>query len=60
MKVHRGRLISAMVLRLYRRNQLNLLTDASVGPDQPIPDAVKQNLNDIIDQAIAQSDVKKI
>jgi hypothetical protein len=34
-------------------------TDTGVGPDQPIPTEVKQTLNDIIDQVIAQSDLKK-
>ncbi|GMF32905.1 unnamed protein product [Phytophthora lilii] len=34
-------------------------TDAGVGPDEAIPNEVKQNLDDIIDQAIAQSDLKK-
>jgi hypothetical protein len=29
-------------------------TDVSVGPDQPVPTEVKQTINDIIDQAIAQ------
>ncbi|GMF43551.1 unnamed protein product [Phytophthora lilii] len=35
-------------------------TDASVGTDEAIPQEVKQNLDDIIDQAIAQSDLKKV
>jgi hypothetical protein len=35
-------------------------TNMSVGPDQPIPTEVKQTINDIIDQAIAQSDLKSL
>jgi len=35
-------------------------TDMSVGPDHPVPTEVKQTISDIIDQAIAQSDLKKI
>lgn len=34
-------------------------TDASVGPDEAIPNEVKQTMDSMIDQVIAQSDIKK-
>jgi hypothetical protein len=40
--------ISNGITTVPKKSTESTQTDASVGPDQPIPDAVKQTLNDII------------
>ncbi|KAK1933555.1 hypothetical protein P3T76_011769 [Phytophthora citrophthora] len=52
--------ISNGITTVAKKSTESTQTDMSVGPDGPVPTEVKQNLNDIIDLAIAMSDLKKV
>ncbi|GMF65761.1 unnamed protein product [Phytophthora lilii] len=51
--------VSNSITTIAKKATATTQTDTGVGTDEAIPDAVKQNLNDIIDHAISQSDLKK-
>jgi gas vesicle protein len=52
--------VSNSITTIAKKATATTQTDTGVGTDESIPDAVRQTLNDVIEQTIAQSDLKKI